>query len=145
MSDDPAGVRTLADARKTLASQPFSVLIGARLVEYVRGRVVLEIPLRPELRQQFGFAHGGVLAYAADNALTFAAGTVLGPSIVTTGMTLDYVRPAGGSLLRAVATVVDSGRKQALCRCDVYDVADDDTEKLCAAAQGGARVIDLSR
>ena len=145
MSEEAAGIPTLAEARKVLASQPFSVLIGARLVEYESGRAVLEIPLRPELLQQFGCAHGGVLAYAADNALTFAAGTALGSSIVTTGMTLDYLRPASGALLRAVAAVVSTGRRQALCRCEIYAVTDDATEKLCAAAQGSARVIDSNR
>ncbi|MFD3812496.1 PaaI family thioesterase [Rhodococcus sp. NPDC058639] len=145
MPDDVTGISTLAEAQQTLMSQPFSVLIGAQLVVYTRGRAELEIPLRPDLLQQFGFAHGGVLAYAADNALTFAAGTVLGPSIVTTGMTLDYLRPAKGPLLRAVATVVNGGRTQALCRCEIYSVDDDSGQKLCAAAQGGARVIDLTR
>ncbi len=145
MSEEIAEIRTLADARKVLASQPFSALIGARLTEYERGRAVLEIPLREELLQQFGFAHGGVLAYAADNALTFAAGTALGPSIVTTGMSLDYLRPAGGALLRAVATIVSTSRRQALCRCEIYAVTEDGTEKMCAAAQGSARLIDLNR
>ena len=145
MSDEVTAAGTLTEARETLVSQPFSVLLGARLTVYTRGRAELEIPLRPDLLQQFGFAHGGVLAYAADNSLTFAAGTVLGPSIVTTGMTLDYVRPARGTLLRAVATVVNGGRTQALCRCEIYSVDDDAEPKLCAAAQGGARVIDLNR
>ena len=145
MPDDVTGISTLAEAQQTLMSQPFSVLIGAQLVVYTRGRAELEIPLRPDLLQQFGFAHGGVLAYAADNALTFAAGTVLGPSIVTTGMTLDYLRPAKGPRLRAVATVLNGGRTQALCRCEIYSVDDDSVQKLCAAAQGGAHVIDLTR
>ncbi len=144
MPDEVTAAGTLTEARETLVSQPFSVLLGARLTVYTRGRAELEMPLRPDLLQQFGFAHGGVLAYAADNSLTFAAGTVLGPSIVTTGMALDYVRPARGTLLRAVATVVNGGRTQALCRCEIYSV-DDDEPKLCAAAQGGARVIDLNR
>jgi len=142
MSDTLA---TLTEAQQILAAQPFSELLGARLTTYERGRAVLEVPLRPELLQQFGFAHGGVIAYVADNALTFAAGTVLGPSIVTTGMSLDYLRPAGGALLRGVATVVNGSSRQALCRCEVYAVAGDGTEKLCAAAQGGARRIDLDR
>lgn len=146
MSDEMPRVRSLADAREVLASQPFSVLMGARLTEYEAGRAVLEVPLRPELLQQFGFAHGGVLTYAADNSLTFAAGTVLGPSIVTTGMTLDYLRPAdGAAVLRAEATVVNSSRKQALCRCEIYSVAQDATKKLCAAGQGHARLIELGR
>lgn len=133
------------DAAAVLAAQPFSVLVGARLTTYTRPRAVLEIPLRPELMQQFGFVHGGVLSYAADNAITFAAGTVLGPSIVTTGFTIDYLRPATGVRLRADAAVVESTTRQALCRCEIVAVAKDGTEKVCAAAQGSARAIELSR
>lgn len=133
------------DAAAVLAAQPFSVLVGARLTVYAPPRAVLEIPLRPELMQQFGFVHGGVLSYAADNAITFAAGTVLGPSIVTTGFTIDYLRPAGGVLLRAEASVVESTKRQALCRCEIIAVDGNGTEKVCAAAQGSARLIDLSR
>ncbi len=138
-------LRGVDDAAAVLAAQPFSVLVGARVAAYEPGRAVLEIPLRPELLQQFGFVHGGVLAYAADNSLTFAAGTVLGSSIVTTGFTIDYLRPGRGTLLRAAATVVDSSRRQALCRCEIIAVTEDGTETRVAAAQGGARVIDLDR
>ena len=133
------------DAAAVLAAQPFSVLVAARLTVYAPPRAVLEIPLRPELMQQFGFVHGGALSYAADNAITFAAGTVLGPSIVTTGFTIDYIRPAGGVLLRAEASVVESTKRQALCRCEIIAVDGNGTEKVCAAAQGSARLIDLSR
>ncbi|MFD6894907.1 PaaI family thioesterase [Rhodococcus sp. NPDC060086] len=132
-------------AREVLAAQPFSTLIGARLSAYGPDGVSLEIPLQPELLQQFGFAHGGVLSYAADNALTFAAGTALGPSIVTTGFTIDYLRPAQGVLVRADAHVVESTKRQALCRCEIVVVTEDGSEKVCAAAQGSARLIDISR
>lgn len=132
----------IGQAAEVLAAQPFSVLIGARLSEYGPEGVALEIPVRQELLQQFGFVHGGVLSYAADNSLTFAAGTVLGPSIVTTGFSVDYLRPATGVLLRARARVVEATRNQALCRCEIAMVADDGTEKVCAGAQGGARRIE---
>ncbi len=68
----------LDEARAHLASQPFSVLLGARLVSFDEYGAVLEVDARPDLLQQNGFLHGGVLAYAADNALTYAAGTALG-------------------------------------------------------------------
>ncbi|MFD4179989.1 PaaI family thioesterase [Rhodococcus sp. NPDC058514] len=135
---------SLDEAAETLAAQPFSTLVGARLTAFADGTATLEIAIRPDLLQQHGFVHGGVLSYAADNALTFAAGTVLGPSIVTAGFSISYLRPAVGTALRAVATAVSSGRRQALCRCEIYV----DTESgpvLCAAAQGTATVIDLGR
>ncbi|GGX07662.1 hypothetical protein GCM10010353_23820 [Streptomyces chryseus] len=75
----------LATAQKVLDSQPFSRLVGVRITAFGDGAAVLEVAVRDELRQQNGFLHGGVLAYAADNALTFAGGAALGPAVLTAG------------------------------------------------------------
>jgi uncharacterized protein (TIGR00369 family) len=123
-------------ARKVLGEQPFSKLLGARLEVFEPGRAVLVLDIREDLKQQNGFVHGGVLAYAADNAITFAAGTALGPAVLTSGVTVSYVRPASGAMLEAEATVTSSGRRQAVCRCDLFAVAEDGTRTLCAVAQG---------
>nr|WP_271209913.1 PaaI family thioesterase [Rhodococcus wratislaviensis]GLK34732.1 putative phenylacetic acid degradation protein [Rhodococcus wratislaviensis] len=131
---------TADTAQAVLVAQPFSMLVGARMTQFGEGGATLEIPVRDELRQQNGFVHGGVLSYAADNALTFAAGTVLGANIMTAGFTITYLRPAQGVLLRADARADASTRRQALCRCDIYAVQDDGSEVLCAAAQGTATV-----
>ena len=131
---------TADTAQAVLAAQPFSMLVGARMTQFGEGGATLEIPVRDELRQQNGFVHGGVLSYAADNALTFAAGTVLGANIMTAGFTITYLRPAQGVLLRADARADASTRRQALCRCDIYAVQDDGSEVLCAATQGTATV-----
>ena len=65
----------LAMGREVLARQPFSVLIGAELTELARGHCVLALPITDKVKQQDGFAHGGVVSYLADNALTYAGGT----------------------------------------------------------------------
>jgi uncharacterized protein (TIGR00369 family) len=121
--------------RRVLAEQPFSRLLGAELASFTPGQAELRIPIRDELRQQFGFVHGGVVSYAADNALTYAGGSVLGGNVVTAEYKINYVRPALGETLVARATVVHSGKTQAVCRCDVY-VVRDGGETLCATAQG---------
>ncbi|MFF8374816.1 PaaI family thioesterase [Streptomyces sp. NPDC015661] len=123
-------------ARKVLAAQPFSVYLGARLTAFGDGVAVLELDARDELRQQNGFLHGGVLSYAADNALTFAAGTVAGAGLLTAGFTIDYLRPARGETLRARAEVVRPGRSRVVCRCELFMVDSDGAETLCAIAQG---------
>ncbi|HKZ74940.1 MAG TPA: PaaI family thioesterase [Steroidobacteraceae bacterium] len=125
----------LAWGRKVLAAQPFSVLIGAELTSFAADGAELRIPIRNELKQQNGFVHGGVLSYAADNALTYAGGGALGPNVVTSEFKINYVRPAMGELLIARATVVHAGRTQAVCRCDLY-VSSGGRESLCATAQG---------
>jgi uncharacterized protein (TIGR00369 family) len=122
-------------ARQALRSQPFSVLVGARLVEFGEGGATIEVDVRDDLRQQNGYLHGGVLAYAADNTLTFAAGSVLGPALLTAGFTIDYLRPVQGGVLRACGKVVHTSRRRAACRCDLYTV-DESGPGLCAVAQG---------
>lgn len=121
--------------RQVLAAQPFSVLIGAELIGFSVGGAELKVPIRHELKQQHGFLHGGVVSYAADNALTYVGGSVLGPSVVTSEFKINYVRPAIGDYIVARATSIYVGKTQAVCRCDVYAV-NDTKESLCATAQG---------
>jgi len=121
--------------RKILASQPFSVLLGAELLGLAEGTAELSVPIRPEFGQQHGFVHGGIVSYAADNALTFAGGSVLGTAVVTSEFKINYVKPVSGELLVARATVVHHGKRQAVCRCDVF-ASEERNETPCAAAQG---------
>lgn len=125
----------LAMGRQVLASQPFSVLIDAELLALSPGRCELAVPTVNKVRQQHGFVHGGVLSYAADNALTFAGGTALRVPVVTSEFKINYLRPAIGERLIARASAVHTGKSQAVCRCDVF-VVKDGVEKLCAVAQG---------
>jgi len=121
--------------KEALASQPFNVLVGAELTCFSPGRAELTIPITPQLKQQHGFVHGGVISYAADNALTAAGASVLGPAAVTSEYKINYLRPAIGTALIARATVIYSGKTQAVCRCDVF-VVDEGKESLCAVSQG---------
>lgn len=122
--------------RSVLAAQPFSVLIGAELHALAPGHAELQLPLVAQLKQQHGFAHGGIVSYMADNALTFAGGSALRVPVVTSEFKINYVRPAIGQRLIARARAVHTGSSQAVCTCEVVAVADDGTEKLCALAQG---------
>ncbi|SDM40079.1 PaaI family thioesterase [Allokutzneria albata] len=132
----------LETARRVLAAQPFSALLGTRLAAFGDGAATLELDIRDELRQQNGVLHGGVLGYAADNALTFAAGAAAGAGLMTSGFTIDYLRPADGVLLRAHAQVVRAGRTRVVCRCDLSTVDADGIERLCAIAQGTIARLD---
>ena len=128
----------LTQGQHILSLQPFSAMLNARLDAFEPGSAELSVPVVPTLLQQRGFVHGGVLSYLADNALTFAGGSVLGDS-VTAEFKINYLRPAkGAERLLAVATVVGSGKTQAVCRCDIF-VLRGGERTLCAAAQGTIR------
>jgi uncharacterized protein (TIGR00369 family) len=125
----------LAMGREVLAKQPFSVLLGAELTALARGNCELQLAISDQLKQQHGFAHGGVVSYLADNALTYAGGTALGVPVVTSEFKLNYLRPAVGERLIARAKAVHIGQSQVVCGCEVFVVKDGE-EMLCAVAQG---------
>ena len=128
----------LAHGRGILSSQPFSASLGTQVEALVRGHAELSLEVSYSLLQQHGFVHGGVLAYLADNALTFAGGSVLGDSL-TSEFKVNYLRPVrDATSLLAIADVTDSGARQAVCRCDVYFLKERE-RTLCAAAQGTIR------
>lgn len=121
--------------QQVLAAQPFSRLVGAELTTFRSGYAEITLPIHAGLFQQHGAVHGGVLSYAADNALTFAGGSVLGPNVVTASYTITYMKAAQGDCLIARASVVTSSARQAVCRCDIWTVSKAE-EQLCAIAQG---------
>jgi uncharacterized protein (TIGR00369 family) len=106
------------------------------LTEFSTQRVEIIVPITEQIEQQHGFVHGGVISYAADNALTFAGGSVLGAAVVTSEFKINFLKPAMGARLLARANVLYAGKSQAVCRCDVFSESADGTETLCAAAQG---------
>lgn len=121
--------------RSVLTTQPFSRHLGTELVSFEPGRVVLALNTRPEFLQQHGFIHGGVLSYLVDNALTFPGGSVLGENVVTVEYKVNYLRPARCERLMATAVVESSGKRIAVCRCEVVAI-EEQKEVPCAIGQG---------
>jgi len=121
--------------REVLARQPFSVLLGAELRALEPGRCELAVAITEPLKQQMGFAHGGVVSYLADNALTYAGGTAMRVPVVTSEYKINYVRPAIGERLIARARAVHVSQSQAVCQCEVFALTAGQ-ETLCAIAQG---------
>ncbi len=125
----------LETARQVLDAQPFSRLLGTRITAFGDGAATLELDLDDDLRQQDGIVHGGVLAYLADNAMTFAAGSVLGAIVLTAAVSVEYVAPARCGPLVARAAVEHATLRHAVCRVAV--TADGVT---CAVGQGRVSV-----
>jgi uncharacterized protein (TIGR00369 family) len=126
----------LATAQRVLAGQSVTRTLGTRLVSFGTDSATVELDIRPEITNQHGAVHGGILAYAADCALAFAGGAALGPDVVTSGLTIDYLAPARGRTLRARGLVMRAAGRRAACRCELHAIAEDGTETLVAVAQG---------
>ncbi len=123
-------------AQQVFASQPFSQFIGAELTAVGPDSAELTLAIQPHHKQQHGFAHGGVLSYLADNAITFAGGLALGGNALTAEFKINYLRPGLGTRLIARAQARSAGKRMAICQCDVFAVDGESAPRLCALAQG---------
>ncbi|MDN3519137.1 PaaI family thioesterase [Aquisalimonas lutea] len=129
-----------AFAEQVFNAQAFSQYLGARLESAAPGTAEISVAIGDNLKQHQGFAHGGVLCYLADNAITFAGGLGLGGDAVTSEFKINYLRPGIGTRLVARAEARSIGKRQATCQCDVYCV-DGGEEKLCAVALGTVLLV----
>ena len=98
-----------------------------------QGKSELLLTLRPDLRQHHGVAHGAVVGMMADNACAWAAASVAG-DVVTSNYTLNFLSPAKGDRLRAHGQVIRAGKRQVVCRAEVWSEADDAEPVLAAIA-----------
>ena len=109
--------------------------LGAELVDVRPGACEIHLPFRPELGQQHGYFHGGVIGTVADNACGYAAYSLAPPdsTILTVEYKVNLVAPGDGQLLIGRGAVIRPGRTLTVSRADVFVVADGE-ERLCATA-----------
>ena len=80
----------LEAVKQAVKNQPFSQLLGTEVTRFDT-IAELQLKLKPEHRQQNGFAHGGVISYLADNTLTLAGVMALGESVLTAEYKINYL------------------------------------------------------
>lgn len=124
-----------ARVRDSFSRQAFMETLGATLVDVGPGRVEIRLPHRPELGQQHGYFHGGVIGTLADNAGGYAAFTLMAAedSVLSVEYKINFAAPGKGDALVAVGEVLKPGRRLTVCEAKVY-AETDGTRKLCATA-----------
>jgi acyl-coenzyme A thioesterase PaaI-like protein len=63
--------------RRSFAQQGLMGIFGARLRRVRPGQVVIAVPFRPQLSQQDGWLHAGVVIACVDSACGYAALTLM--------------------------------------------------------------------
>lgn len=106
--------------RDSFARQSIMATFGARLALIEPGRVVIEAEAAPHLRQQQGFAHGGLTFALGDSAAGYAALTTMaeGAEVMTVEMKINFMAAASG-LIRAEGRVVRPGRRIVVVTAEV--------------------------
>lgn len=119
MSDE----RARAEAVFSLA--PFIREVGYRLADAGQGWVETRLSVEPRHLQQHGYLHAGVITTMADHTAGGAASTVVQPgqSVLTSDLSIQFLRAGRGEELRCRGEVVKAGRTLVFTQADVW--ADD--------------------
>jgi len=106
-------------------------LIGAELTDVAPGYCAISLVPRPEIAQQHGYVHAGMVAAIADSAGGYAGFTLFpaDASVLTVEYKLNLLAPAAGERLLAEGFVVKTGRTLAIVRGEVH------------AERGGTRTL----
>ena len=119
--------------RDSFQRQKSMAWIGAELAYLAPGYCEIRLPHKPELTQQHGYIHGGIIGTIGDSAAGYAAYTLMprDSSVLTIEYKMNLVAPAVGEWLIARGAVVRAGRTLVVARADVV-VLNSGAETLCA-------------
>ena len=119
---EPADARYAERVRDSFARQGAMRLIGATLIEVEPGYCAIALVPRPEVAQQHGYVHAGVVSAIVDAAGGYAGFTLFpaDASVLTIEFKLNLLAPAVGDRLVAEGFVVKPGRTLAVTRGEVH-------------------------
>lgn len=98
---------------------PWVLALDIRLIDSAPGQATLRIPITDQIARVGGIASGQTLATLADTAMVLATLTTLPDLRPVATITLDtqFLRPASGDTITAVAKVTRTGKSLAFARC----------------------------
>lgn len=118
---------------------PFVAHIGAEITRAEGNVAVVELDLQPQLLNNHGAGHGGIVMTLLDVAMANAALSKLDYTreIVTVDMHIAFMRPSKGRLV-ATGRAVGGGRSVAFCEAEIVD----DSGEVIAKSMGTFRYRD---
>jgi uncharacterized protein (TIGR00369 family) len=121
-----------ARVRASYARQSAMRLIGAELARVEPGEVEIVMRRSPDIAQQHGFVHGGLIGAVMDTACGFASLSLMpaDTGVLTVEYKVNFLAPAAGERFRMVGRVRKAGRTITLAEADAF-----------ATGEGGERLI----
>ncbi len=119
---------------------PFIDHLGIERVQNSEGRALLALQIKPEHRNSWQAAHGGVIMTMLDIAMSLAARLHLHSApggLLTVEMNAKFISPGMGGRLTAEGKVIGSGRSTLFCEAEVRDEAG----KLVAKGMGTLKPV----
>jgi uncharacterized protein (TIGR00369 family) len=111
-----------ARVRASFARQGAMKTLGAELVAVEPGYCAIALIPRPEVAQQHGYVHAGVVSAIVDSAGGYAGFTLfpVDASVLTVEFKINLLAPAAGERLVAEGLVVKPGRSLVITRGEVH-------------------------
>ena len=124
--------------RSSFERQAAMQTIGAELTLVTPGIVEIEMPFAPELTQQHGFLHAGVISTALDSACGYAAFSLMPPdaAVLTIEFKVNLLAPGKGERFLFRGTVTKPGRTIVVADGQAYAFGADGEAKLIATMTG---------
>jgi uncharacterized protein (TIGR00369 family) len=106
----------------SFARQGAMKTLGAALIAVEPGYCAIALVPRPEVAQQHGYVHAGVVSAIVDSAGGYAGFTLFpaNASVLTVEFKLNLLAPAAGERLVAEGFVVKPGRTLVITRGEVH-------------------------
>ncbi|MEG1101554.1 MAG: PaaI family thioesterase [Comamonas sp.] len=131
-----ADQEALQRLRESFVLQGAMATLGAQLTHVAPGEVDISFGWAPELTQQHGFIHAGMLSAALDSACGYAGFSLMpaNAGVLTIEFKINLLAPAKGQRFRCEGRVLKPGRTIVVAEGRAYAI-NDGQEKLCATMQ----------
>lgn len=119
---------------------PFIDHLGIERVQDHEGRALLALEIKPEFRNSWSAAHGGVIMTMLDSAMSLAARLHIHGApggLLTVEMNAKFISPGMGDRLSAEGKVIGGGRSTLFCEAEVRD----ETGNLVAKGMGTLKPV----
>src|SRR5215468_1643860 len=125
MSEAASRNLSAAEIQAIFDRSPFISWLGLKVVsvDHERQEIAVRMEMRPELERRPGTQqfHGGPIAAVIDVVGDFAIGMLVGGGVPTMNFRTDYLRPAIGSAITAIARVRRAGKTASVVDIEVLD------------------------
>lgn len=108
--------------RDSFEHQQVMQLLNAQLMKVLPGEVHIGLPFSPEITQQHGYVHAGIITTIVDSACGYAAYSLMEPddSVLSVEFKMNFLQPAKGTHFTGIGKVVKAGRTLTVCAGEMH-------------------------
>lgn len=129
--------------RDSFARQKIMTSIGAELTRVNPGEVEIEMPFDPELTQQHGFLHAGIISTGLDSACGYAAYSLMpaDAAVLTIEFKVNLLSPGKGEHFLFRGMVTKPGRTIIVADGQAYAYDGEGEARMIATMTGTMMVV----